>query len=289
MRTRVAWLVVVCLVLSVGCRSPRLVIQRLVLTLPKLGMVLVPIEPGSFRMGSNRGDTDEHPVHLVRISRRFWMGRTEVTQAEYRAVTGKAPSHFKGKTKPVESVSWDDAIRFCDKLTKREWRAGRLPRGYVLRLPTEAEWEYCCRAGTRRAYSWGNRLGEGNCNAENDEGSDDDGQCDYFTARGLSVDSTMNVGQCSANAWGLYDMHGNVWEWCHDWYADRYPSSAAADPVGPTSGSTRVFRGGGWCSSADNCRSATRDGRPPSFAHHGVGFRVVLAPALPRRMKTATP
>jgi formylglycine-generating enzyme required for sulfatase activity len=244
-----------------------------------LGLKLVWIAPGSFQMGSNNGDSDETPVHQVRISRGFWLGKYEVTQQEYEALMGSNPSHFKGPRNPVETVSWNDAVAFCRKLTERERQAGRLPAGYEYRLPTEAEWEYACRAGTTTVYSWGDQFGEGNCNAENDKGSNEDKQCRYFRSRGMPVDSTMPVGQFGPNAWGLHDMHGNVWEWCLDWCDEKYYGrSPGVDPLNTQAASGRVGRGGCWGCSAGFVRSAFRVGFRPGDTCGNLGFRACLAP-----------
>jgi formylglycine-generating enzyme required for sulfatase activity len=206
------------------------------------------------------------------------LGAFEVTQAQYRQVMGTNPSHFQGdvvaerhpKTNrvvkevdtssyPVEEVSWEDAVEFCRKLSQlpEEKKAGR-----VYRLPTEAEWEYACRAGSKTAYSFGassQSLG------------------DYAWFDGNSGSQTHPVGEKKPNAWGLYDMHGNVWEWCSDWYGD-YPKGAVSDPTGPREGSARVFRGGGWDFEAALCRSAFRSGFSPSDRFSYYGFRVALSP-----------
>ena len=190
------------------------------------------------------------------------MSKYEVTQAQYKAVMGTNPSYRKGDNKPVESVSWHDAVAYCAKLTEQEKAAGRLPAGYEYRLPTEAEWEYACRAGTTTEYSFGN----------------DENQLGAY-AWYNSIAPTHPVGQKKPNGWGLYDMHGNVWEWCLDWHGD-YPGGSTADPQGPTVGTSCVRRGGRWGSPARYCRSATRDYSQPNFRHSGVGFRIVLAPGL---------
>ena len=170
---------------------------------------------------------------------------------------GNNPSSFKssGKGAPVEQVSWDDAIEFCQKLTERERRAGRLPEGYKYTLPTEAQWEYACRAGTTGPYA--GELGRMAWYGNN------------------SGSKTHPAGQKAPNAWGLYDMHGNVREWCYDWYGD-YPDGSVRDPPGTSSGSHRVDRGGGWNSFARNCRSAGRLRGAPSLRNDSLGFRLAL-------------
>jgi formylglycine-generating enzyme required for sulfatase activity len=217
---------------------------------------------GRFRMGSESGDSDERPVHDVTLTPAFYMGVYEVTQEQYERVMGKNPSHFKGSNNPVEMVSWDDAVEFCRRLSAlpEEKVAGR-----VYRLPTEAEWEYACRAGTDTAYSFGddeNELGE----------------CAW--SRDNSGSTTHPVGKKKPNAWGLYDMHGNVWEWCSDWYGD-YPSGSVTNPSGASSGSSRVYRGGSWGAYAGHCRSAYRDyGFTPDGRRNSLGFRLVLIPSV---------
>jgi formylglycine-generating enzyme required for sulfatase activity len=235
---------------------------------------MVPIAAGSFLMGSNAGSGAPHfsqdferPVHLVTISRPFWMGRYEVTQAEYQArMLNNNPSLFAGPTRPVETVMWHDAMAYCSALTAHEAAAGRLPTGYCYRLPTEAEWEYCCRAGTTTEYHTGNTL---TC-----------AQASFgYVACGNF--STAAVGSYPPNAWGLYDMHGNVWEICLDhWDATvNYPTSPVVDPW-VSSGPYHVFRGGGYGDPAHACRSAVRTGSVPAYSTGDLGFRVVLAPVL---------
>jgi formylglycine-generating enzyme required for sulfatase activity len=235
---------------------------------------MVPIAAGSFVMGSNAGPGAPHfsqdlerPVHLVTISRPFWMSRCEVTQAEYQArMLNNNPSLFLGPSRPVETVTWLEAMAYCSALTAHEAAAGRLPTGYCYRLPTEAEWEYCCRAGTTTEYHTGNTI---TC-----------AQASFgFVACANS--STAAVGSYPPNAWGLHDMHGNVWELCLDrWDATaNYPATAVVDPW-VSSGPYHVFRGGGYGDPAHACRSAVRTGSVPAYATGDLGFRVVLAPVL---------
>ena len=199
------------------------------------------------------------------------MSKYEVTQAQYKAVMGTNPSHFKGDNNPVEQVSWNDVVAYCNKLTEQEKAAGRLPVGYEYRLPTEAEWEYACRAGTTTAFSFGNdesQLGE------------------YAWYRDNSGLTTHPVRQKKPNGWGLYDMHGNVGEWCQDFFFAKYPGGSVSDPQGPATGSgdhptgyDRVVRGGAWSYYAGGCRSADR-GIDTGQGQRGRvwGFRPVLAP-----------
>lgn len=230
------------------------------------GMVWIP--PGSFTMGSPETEPGrlawEGPQTRVSMPRGFWLGRHEVTQAEYEAVRGVNPSEWRGEDLPVEMVSWNDAVAYCQELTARERRAGRLPAGYEYRLPTEAQWECACRAGTTTRFSFG----------------DDDselGEHAWYLPNGDS--RTHVVGEKLPNAWGLYDMHGNVWEWCADWYGDSHPGGNVTDPAGPGSGIWRVFRGGSWSYSAQGCRSAYRYGYAPSSRYNYLGFRVALVAA----------
>jgi formylglycine-generating enzyme required for sulfatase activity len=237
-----------------------------------IGMKLVLIPAGEFLMGSLDSDTDayddEKPQHRVQISRPFYLGRYTVTQAQYAAVTGENPSHFEGSNDlPVENVSWDDAIAFCDTLSKREGLKPYYQSGSVAplgaesyRLPTEAEWEYACQAGVNTRYSFG----------------DDSASVGDFAWYSRNAKSkTHPVGQKRPNPWGLYDMHGNVWEWCRDGYAAHYYNeSPVADPLGPPQSLDRVFRGGGWHDDPRDCRRAFRGGITPEFRYDFLGFRV---------------
>ena len=233
-------------------------------TIPDLGLELVPISTGEFIMGSSASESgrspDEGPQTRVTITRAFWLGKTEVTQGQWEALMGRNPSNFKGADRPVEQVSWNDAMEFCRKLTEREHLAGRLPEGFEYTLPTEAQWEYACRAGTTGEYGGGGNLGDMGWYSQN------------------SGNTTHPVGQKQANAWGLYDMHGNVWEWCLDWYGN-YPSGSVRDPMGTASGSRRVGRGGSWDYGSLNCRSTVRVGHDPGDRYFDLGFRLALSPA----------
>lgn len=236
---------------------------------------LVWIPPGEFTMGSPEDETDrnddEEPLTDVTITRGFFMGKYEVTQAEYEAVTGGNPSKWSDDPRlPVETVTWHEAIAYCEKLTEQERQAGRLPEGWEYRLPTEAEWEYACRAGTTTRFSYGDDPGYQKLS-------------DFAWYKDNSGDRTHVVGQKLPNPWGLYDMHGNVWEWCMDWYADELPGGSVADPLGPDSGSYRVRRGGSWYKRPGDWRyrSANRGRCEPSRRSSRNGFRVVLAPSQP--------
>ncbi|NBW87127.1 MAG: formylglycine-generating enzyme family protein [Planctomycetia bacterium] len=196
----------------------------------------------------------------MRLTKPFYLGVTEVTNAQWKAVMGEVPSMWQDADRPVEEVSWNDAVAFCRKLSElpEERAAGR-----EYRLPTEAEWEYACRAGSKTAYSFGD-----------DEGSL--GEHGWFD--GNSDGQTHPVARKKPNAWGLHDMHGNVWEWCSDWYGE-YPAGATTDPAGPAGGSDRVFRGGGWSDTAGDCRSALRGRRDPEDRYYFLGFRLALSPS----------
>lgn len=232
--------------------------------------VLVWISPGSFFMGSLPGEKDrlrqEGPRLRVTFSQGFWMGKFEVTQAEYQAVMGRNPSRFPGDLRrPVEQVSCPEAIRFCARLTERERQAGRLPPGHVFRLPTEAEWEYAARAGTDARFSFGDDLAYATL-----------GRHAWFNQN--SGGGTHPVGSLCPNPWGLCDMYGNVEEWCGDGWRASLAGMAATDPKTPPTGKFRVIRGGSWRAPASQCRSASRDYAWPDYHEKGTtGFRVVLA------------
>ncbi len=247
-----------------------------------IGMKLVLIPAGKFLMGSPQDekerDTDEEQ-HEVSITKPFYLGVYVVTQAEYEKVMGNNPSWFsaKGDGKdevkdmdtsrfPVENVSWDDAVAFCKKLSElpEEKKAGR-----VYRLPTEAEWEYACRAGTKTPFHFGNSLSSKQANF--------DGDLPYGEGdQGPNLERTAKVGSYAPNAFGLYDMHGNVWQWCQDWYDENYyKNSPREDPPGPAQALNRVVRGGGWGDEGEDCRSAFRDWNEPRDRGSDLGFRVV--------------
>ncbi|MCK5197300.1 MAG: formylglycine-generating enzyme family protein [Spirochaetales bacterium] len=240
--------------------------------LDKRNMVVV--EGGTFQMESTSGDGDEKPVHSVTGSS-FYMSKYEVTQAEYKAVMGKNPSDTSrgiGDNYPVNKVSWNEAVEYCNKLSRKE---GLTPvysgsgdnikmninaNGY--RLPTEAEWEYAAMGGTSTSsatYAGSNNIGSVAWYTDNSRGK------------------THPVGGKQANELGLYDMSGNVWEWCWDWYGG-YSGGSQSDPTGKSSGSSRVHRGGGWSLYASICRSANRDSFSPSFRFSNLGFRLVRRP-----------
>jgi len=220
-----------------------------------VSMKLILIPPGTFTMGSPYSETgrndDEGPQREVTITKPFYMGVYEVTQQQYEQVMGENPSQFKLPQNPVENVSWNDAVAFCEKVSQKT--------GRNLRLPTEAEWEYACRAGTTSRFSFGQ--------SDTDLG-------DYAWYYSNGVRNPHPVGQKKPNAWKLYDMHGNVTEWCADWYEASYPSAKNTDPQGPASGSKRVLRGGSWSLLGVYCRSAHRGGSSPGVCYNTIGFRV---------------
>jgi len=230
------------------------------------GMVWVP--PGHFQMGSSlieKGrDPDEDPLTEVRITQGFWMGEHEVTQGEYQEIMGSNPSGYRGSLDlPVEKVTWNEAVAYGEKLSAREREAGRLPPGFIYRLPTESEWEYACRGESMTRFHYG----------------DDPSETELTTYAWFienSQSTTHPVAQLKPNARGLYDMHGNVWEWCQDIWQDAYPGGEVRDHVGEGKGWLRVARGGSWLYSAAHCRSANRDSYGPNNRCSDIGFRVVL-------------
>jgi formylglycine-generating enzyme required for sulfatase activity len=268
-----------------------------------IGMKLVLIPKGTFQMGSpieEEGADDDEKQHQVTISKDYYLGATEVTQGQYEQVMGINLSNVQkpvirksdSSMYPVERVSWKDAVEFCKRLSAlpEEKQAGR-----VYRLPTEAEWEYACRAGSKTAYGFGassKSLGDyawfGNNSGSKELDSDallakmKTNPQEYLDTL-LSACATHPVGEKKPNAWGLYDMHGNVKEWCSDWYGD-YPKGAVNDPTGSKVGLFRVFRGGSWTSvEAAYCRSAFRLSYVPSLRDYDVGFRVALnSPEIPK-------
>ena len=244
-----------------------------------IGMKLVLIPPGKFLMGSPDDEADrddDETQHHVRISKPYYMGVYEVTQGEYEQVMGTNPSWFprtrQGSTRasgqdtsrfPVEQVSWEDAVEFCRRLS------ASLPEqssGHVYRLPTEAEWAYACRAGTTTPFHFGAEL----------TGREANWSGRAITSKGINFKRPTIVGLFSLNSFGLYDMHGNVSEWCSDWYGD-YSATSLDDPQGPTAGSDRVIRGGCWIDGAGDCRSAYRNGHAPGLRYDFLGFRVACS------------
>ena len=216
---------------------------------PITNMILV--KAGSFVRGTQK----------VTLTHDYWLGKYEVTQREYVGVAGKNPSHFTNDINlPVEKLTFFDASAYCTEMTRREKAAGHLPPGFVYRLPTEAEWEYACRAGTTNNFYFGE--------ATNSE--------EYAWTLENSEATTHPVGLKKPNGWGFYDIHGNVWEWCSDWF-ELYPSGDLVDPRGPSTGKFKVFRGGGWNHEAKFAGARNRFMMPPSNGIYFVGFRIVLS------------
>lgn len=236
--------------------------KRKSLVIADLGLELIHVKAGTFMMGSEsdepQRDKAEGPRMEVTLTQPFWLGKTEVTQAQYEAIVGTNPSRFKdvGPTAPVEEVSWDDAMKFCEILNQREREAKRLPRGYAYTLPTEAQWEYACRAGTTGAFA-GNPASMGWSN-------------------GNSKGTTHPVAQLQPNQWGFYDMSGNVLEWCLDWYG-FYPGGKIKNPTGPKRGYFRMSRGGSWRLDSRVGRSAARAGGSQGRRDYTIGFRLALS------------
>lgn len=241
------------------------------------GMVWIP--GGTFEMGSPTNEVErwsDEVQHTVTVSG-FYMSRYELTQREYLAVVGSNPSYFTSDLNhPVEQVTWIDATNYCHLLNIRE---GRLRSGWLYRLPTEAQWEYACRAGTRTPFPYGQNLLSGMANF--------DGRQEYiggvgyrYNPSGIYVGRTTAVGSYQPNGFGLYDMQGNVSEWCLDWF-DTYPTGSVVNPRGPALGSYLVLRGGHWGRSGGYCRSAQRRNYGANYSYFSVGFRLVLAAGQP--------
>lgn len=264
-------------------------------TVPQLALEMAWIPPGTFRLGSAESEAGHEPDERaveVTLGSGFWLGRTEVTVAQWRefvAATGFAgkdagrglhvrssrgwqltpgldwrdPGFPQSDEHPVVGVSWEDAAAFAAWLTTREQSAGRLPEGWAYGLPSEAQWEYACRAGTRTAYSFGDTLAPEQAN---------------FGAGGRDgryPEGTRRVASHPANAWGLHDMHGNVWEWCADAHGP-YPEGPLRDPPPAAGGTHKVKRGGSWIGAGENCRSANRNRDQPGHRSFIIGFRVAL-------------
>jgi formylglycine-generating enzyme required for sulfatase activity len=223
----------------------------------KLDLVLIPA--GEFMMGSPATDknaaADEKPQHRVRITKPFYMGKYPVTQEQWTAVMGSNPSQFKGPQNPVEEVSWDDGLMFFKRLNEKVG-------GGKFQFPTEAQWEYACRAGTTTRFCFGD---------------DEAGLADYGWFNTNSAGKTHPVGEKKPNAWGLYDMHGNVWQWCADWNdATYYAHSPTDDPTGPASGTLRISHGGCWFSGASAARSANHGRIEPEHRGSHIGIRAAF-------------
>ncbi len=234
------------------------------LSVNSIGMKFVLIPAGSFVIGSppdEAGRGDDETQHRVTLTKGFCMGVTEVTHGQWRQIMGNNPSHFQecGDDCPVELVSWNDCQEFIRRLN-------HLEVGNRYRLPTEAEWEYACRAGSKMAFASGS-ITETGCGLEPNLAT-----MGWYC--GNSGKKPHPVARKKPNVFGLYDMHGNIWEWCEDWYG-AYPSGHVTDPTGPSSGAGRLLRGGGWHEDATDCRSALRVGRPPGSKAGTIGLRLV--------------
>jgi formylglycine-generating enzyme len=221
--------------------------------------------PGTFLIGSPEAEAERYDTetqHEVTLTQGYWLAETACTQALWQAVMSDNPSDFKDDPRnPVETVSWDDAQRFIGQLNERV-------SGLNACLPTEAQWEYACRAGTTTAFSFGENITSEQVNY--------DGNHPYSGGKkGLYRERTVPVGSLPPNAWGLYEMHGNVWEWCEDWF-ENYASDAQVDPRGPREGALRVLRGGSWFDYGRFVRSAVRSGNGPGDRSGSIGFRLAL-------------
>jgi formylglycine-generating enzyme required for sulfatase activity len=231
-------------------------------SIPDLKVELIWLNPGAFTMGSPSDEEfrnkAEGPQTHVTLTKGFWLAKTELTQAQYESITGQNPSTFKniGPDAPVENVSWIDAMAYCEKLNQRERGAGRLPEGYSYTLPTEAQWEYACRAGTATAYT------------------SDPGATAWYDNN--STQTTHPVAQKRPNRWGFHDITGNIIEWCYDWYGN-YPGGSVTDPTGPRHGYYRIARGGSWRTEERTCRSAARSGGSAARLDYTIGFRLALS------------
>jgi formylglycine-generating enzyme len=235
-----------------------------------IGMEFVLIPGGTFKMGSPQDEPNRREMeieHQVTISKPFYMQTTEVTLQQWRAIMGERFFFKKKGTDhmPVVKISWQDCIDFIEKLNA-------LNEG-VYRLPTEAEWEYACRAGTSSAYAWGETIDCKDAMYGNNTLKMDVCE-DYVKSKGLQVDQPASVKSYKPNAWGLYDMEGNVWEWCQDWYGS-YGEDAVVDPRGPASGTDKVRRGGSWYGPGERCRCANRNLSNPANKYQTTGFRLV--------------
>jgi formylglycine-generating enzyme required for sulfatase activity len=244
-----------------------------------LNMTLIWIPPGDFIMGSPESEmyrSDDEKQVLVSLTKGFWLGRHSVTQAEWQRVMQTTPWRIEtyqacvneGDDYPATYVSWDDAMQFCEKLTETEHQAGCLPSDWQYTLPTEAQWEYACRAGTKTRFSFGD---------DDVDLSNYGGWSGIVTGNVQSEEYTRRMGQKKANPWGLYDMHGNVCEWCRDVYAEKL--AGGTDPQGPSTGQYRVHRGGGRFVTAWGCRSASRSARDSRNRDDDLGFRIAAVPS----------
>ncbi|WP_309381561.1 SUMF1/EgtB/PvdO family nonheme iron enzyme [Cerasicoccus frondis] len=248
---------------------------------PFLDIPLVWVNPGSFTMGSPLSEPsrlpEEGPSTSVTLSQGYWIGAHEITQQQYAELIGFNPSRLQGKQRPVEYINWKEAMTYCRKLNEREAASGRIPAGYEYRLPTEAEWEYAARAGSRGPFHWGDTATNKNANFQGSYPRD-------FNSGEVNVEDqygAKDVGSYEPNAWGLYDVHGNVREWCFDHYNSRLPGDSVTDWVRVEDSSRRPVRGGSWEDFAIRSRAASRsEGVSEQSRNASTGFRIVLAPII---------
>ena len=222
------------------------------------------IEPGEFEMGSPEGEPErfnDEIKHTVNLTQGFWLADSTVTQALWQVVMKENLSKFKGENLPVDSVSWDNAKTFIDEMNS-------MKPELKLCLPSEAQWEYACRAGTSTPFSFAEQIDSELVNFDGTEPYNKGMKSGYR-------EKTVEIKTLPPNQWGLYEMHGNIWEWCQDWYGD-YPDELVTDPQGPETGGHRVVRGGSWFNSGGICRSAYRNDRLSDSAYYSIGFRLAL-------------
>ena len=229
---------------TAGCGALDSGVQQLESVTNSIGMEFLVVPPGKFKMGSNGGSQNEIPIHEVELSKSYALGLNEVTEQQYTTIMGRTPRLLKPAS-AINSLTWNQATEFCQRLSDlpEEKAAGR-----IYRLPTEAEWEYACRAGTDTAYSFGD---------------DPTLVTQHAWYNRNSLQDAHPPGQKTPNPWGFFDMHGNAWEWCQNWFYE-YPSGPTRDPKGPPKGKTRVLRGGGWFHREPDCRSASRFTEDPN-------------------------
>ena len=240
-------------------------------TVPTVDLDMLWCKPGTFLMGSPEnevGRKDDETQHEVTLTKGFYLGKYEVTQAQWKQIMKTSPSNSSGDDRPVEQVNWNEVSSFCQLLTLLERKAGRLPDGWEYALPTEAQWEYACRAGTTTVFACGDSLSskQANCKGTEPYGG---------AVTGPNLQQTTDVGFYAANPWGFFDLHGNVWEWCSDWMG-KYPTGTLTDPMGPASGSSRVERGGDASRAGTYSRSARRNSNAPRNRSSVLGFRLCL-------------
>jgi sulfatase modifying factor 1 len=263
------WIIMCVVAFSFAVMGPKAAASKLKTIQNSMGMTFVLVPAGAFLMGSPEDEpfrNKDEVLHKVTLTKPFYIQTTEVTEAQWNALMGrKWFSRRRDGNLPVVKISWYDCMEFLEKLNG-------LGEGRY-RLPTEAEWEYACRAGSQAAYTWGKTIDCTQAMFANN--SSDSRDClDYATKRDLPMDGPAPVMSYPPNGWGIFDMHGNVWEWCLDWYG-AYPSDSVTDPKGTPSGSQKVRRGGSWFKGASLCRSANRNFGHPASRYATLGFRVV--------------